>query len=52
MKVWVLSIPPNVIGVYSSEEKAADARAELDDDLYMKVDEWVWEVDKGEIEED
>lgn len=49
--VWINVIPPNVIGVYSTEEKATEARDKLDDDLYLKCDTWNWEIDGVEIEE-
>lgn len=50
--VWINVVPPNVLGVYSTEEKAADAKSELDDDLYMRCDTWVWEIDGDEIEDE
>jgi len=50
--VWVHSIPPNILGVYSSKEKADEAANELDDDLFLKLDVWEWEIDGDEIEED
>jgi hypothetical protein len=51
VKVWVHSIPPNVLGVYSSEEKSEEAKQEMDDDLYTRLDVWIWEVDGEEVEE-
>lgn len=50
--VHVLSIPPNILGVYSTAEKADEAKAQLDDDLYLKCDTWAWEVDGDEVEEE
>lgn len=52
MKVWINVIPPNVVGVYSTEHKAHDAKTKLPDDLFMRCDTWAWEVDGDEIEED
>lgn len=51
-KVWIHVIPPNVLGVYSTEEKANDAAQEMDDDLFVKVETWVWEVDGDEVEDE
>jgi hypothetical protein len=52
VKVWILSLPPNILGVYSTEEKAEEAKQQLDDDIYLKTDTWIWEVDGAEVEED
>lgn len=52
MKVYILSAPPNILGVFSTQEKMDDARAELDDAIYNICDEWVWEVDGEQVDEE
>lgn len=52
MKVFILSAPPNILGVYSSQEKLDDARAELDDAIYNICDEWIWEIDGEQVDEE
>lgn len=51
-KVFILTAGPNVLGVYSSQEKMDDARAELEDAVYNLADEWIWEVDGEQVDEE
>ena len=50
--VWVNVVPPNIIGVWSTEEKADEQRSELDDATYSKCDTWNWEIDGECLDEE